>query len=40
MQSGTAASDLSGFTLTFTDESTELPHFIDKDDVDIDGLIA
>lgn len=40
MQSGTAASDLSGFTLTFTDESAELPHFVDKDNVDIDGLIA
>ena len=40
MQSGTAASDLSGFTLTFTDESAEFPHFVDKDDVDIDGLIA
>ena len=40
MQSGTAASDLSGFTLTFTDESAEFPHFVNKDDVDIDGLIA
>lgn len=29
MQSGTATSDLSGFTLTFTDNSVELPYFVD-----------
>ena len=29
MQSGTASTDLSGFTLTLTDISQELPHFID-----------
>lgn len=40
MQSGTASSDLSGFTLTFTDESVELPYFIDTENVDISGLIA
>lgn len=28
MQSGTASTDLSGFTLTLTDISQELPHFI------------
>ena len=28
MQSGTATGDLSGFTLTFQDIATELPHFI------------
>ena len=29
MQSGTQNSDLSGFTLTFQDISSELPHFVD-----------
>lgn len=29
MQSGTASTDLSGFTLTLTDISQELPHFVD-----------
>lgn len=40
MQSGTASTDLSGFTLTFTDESMELPYFVDTDKVDISGLLA
>ena len=40
MTSGTATSDLSGFTLTFTDLSTELPHFIDKEQVDVDSLLV
>ena len=40
MTSGTATSDLSGFTLTFTDLSTELPHFIDKAQVDVDSLLV
>ena len=38
MQSGTATADLSGFTLTFTDESAELPHFVDGSI--INGIIA
>lgn len=38
MQSGTATGDLSGFTLTFTDESAELPHFVDSSI--INGLVA
>lgn len=38
MQSGTATGDLSGFTLTFTDESAELPYFVDSSI--INGLIA
>ena len=29
MQSGTAMTDLNGFTLTFQDVSLELPHFVD-----------
>lgn len=29
MQSGTAQSDLNGFTITFEDISAELPHFVD-----------
>lgn len=29
MQSGTAMTDLNGFTLTFQDVSVELPHFVD-----------
>lgn len=40
MTSGTATSDLSGFTLTFQDISTELPHFIDKAQVNIDNLLV
>ena len=40
MQSGTATSDLSGFQLTFQDLSTEFPHFIDKEQVDVDGLLV
>ena len=40
MTSGTQTGDLSGFTLTFTDLSTELPHFIDKAQVDVDGLLV
>lgn len=39
MQSGTATSDLSGFTLTFQDVAEELPHFI-AEDVDVDGLLV
>lgn len=39
MQSGTATSDLSGFTLTFQDVAEELPHFI-ADDVDVDALLV
>lgn len=30
MQSGTAKADLNGFTLTFTAEDNELPHFVDS----------
>lgn len=40
MQSGTQAADLSGFTLTFQDISTELPHFIDTSSVTIDNLLV
>lgn len=40
MASGTATGDLSGFTLTFQDISTELPHFIDKAQVNIDNLLV
>lgn len=40
MVSGTATGDLSGFTLTFQDIATELPHFIDEDKVDIDSLLV
>lgn len=40
MTSGTQTSDLSGFTLTFQDISTELPHFIDKAQVNIDNLLV
>lgn len=39
MQSGTATGDLSGFTLTFQDIATELPHFVDDTKVDIDKLL-
>ena len=35
MQSGTSSTDLSGFNLTFTDTSLELPHFINKSYVDV-----
>lgn len=38
MQSGTNQTDLSGFNLTFTDTSFELPHFINKDYVDVTTL--
>lgn len=38
MQSGTQNSDLSGFTLTFQDISSELPHFVDP--AIINDLIA
>lgn len=38
MQSGTNQTDLSGFNLTFTDTSFELPHFIDKNYVDVTTL--
>lgn len=40
MQSGTATGDLSGFTLTFQDIATEMPHFIDSTKVDIDSLLV
>lgn len=39
MQSGTAESDLNGFTLTLQDVSQELPYFIDTTQVEIDQLI-
>lgn len=39
MQSGTATSDLSGFTLTFQDVAEELPHFI-SEDVKVDELLV
>ena len=39
MQSGTATGDLSGFTLTFQDIATEMPHFIDTTKVNIDKLL-
>jgi nitrogen fixation protein len=31
MVTGTAATDLNGFTLTLQDVSTELPHFVEAD---------
>lgn len=40
MQSGTSSTDLSGFNLTFTDTSLELPHFINKGYVDVNALIG
>lgn len=40
MQSGTSSTDLSGFNLTFTDTSLELPHFINKMFVDVNALIG
>ena len=39
MTSGTQTGDLSGFQLTFQDLATELPHFIDKEQVNIDNLL-
>lgn len=39
MQSGTAVTDLNGFTLTLQDTSLELPHFI-ASTVDISSLLA
>lgn len=39
MQSGTASSDLSGFTLTFEEIASEFPHFLDSS-VDITTLLA
>ena len=39
MQSGTATSDLSGFTLTFQDVAEELPHFIAAG-VKVDDLLV
>ena len=39
MQSGTATGDLSGFTLTFQDIATELPHFVDDTKVNIEKLL-
>lgn len=39
MVSGTANSDLSGFTLEFSDLSNELPHFVSAD-VDIEALLT
>lgn len=40
MQSGTANTDLSGFTLTFEEVAMDFPHFIDTDKVTIDSLLA
>lgn len=40
MQSGTANTDLSGFTLTFEEIAAEFPHFIDTEKVKIDELVA
>ncbi len=40
MQSGTANTDLSGFTLTFEEIAGEFPHFIDSEKVSIDDLLA
>lgn len=40
MQSGTANTDLSGFTLTFEEVASEFPHFIDSTKVDINELLA
>jgi hypothetical protein len=39
MQSGTANTDLNGFTLTFNDVSKELPYFISPS-LDIDSLLV
>ena len=39
MVSGTASTDLNGFTLTFTDVAQELPHFI-AESFDVDALIT
>jgi hypothetical protein len=38
MQTGTAITDLNGFTLTLQDVSLELPHFI-KDTVDVEAMV-
>ena len=38
MQSGTNSTDLSGFQLTFTDTSIEMPHYINKDYVSVEAL--
>lgn len=40
MQSGTASSDLSGFTLTLEEIASTFPHFIDTNKVDLDSLVA
>lgn len=40
MQSGTNSTDLSGFNLTFTDTSLELPHYINKNYIDVNTLIG
>lgn len=39
MVSGTATTDLNGFTLTFTDVAQELPHFLSAD-FDINALVT
>ena len=38
-QSGTAMTDLNGYTLTFQDTSARLPHFIDTETVDVSTLL-
>jgi len=40
MQSGTANTDLSGFTLTFQEVAGSMPHFIDETKVTISNLVA
>ena len=40
MQSGTANTDLSGFTLTFQEVAGTMPHFIDETKVEIGELVA
>lgn len=40
MQSGTANTDLSGFTLTFQEVAGSIPHFIDETKVTISELVA
>lgn len=39
MQSGTSKGDLSGFNITFSYESNEIPHYISPD-FDVDGLLV
>ena len=39
MVSGTASTDLNGFTITFTDVAQELPHYLSAD-VDVDALVT